>query len=108
MAKLELIYETLTVCLPMEVDLFWNARTKKRSEKECCLDIDNLQGIVIYLVLQMRKTSLITECFLIDEFSSSTARNSRRFSFLNYVKAGIDFLLELNLETKQLQAHEAV
>lgn len=96
MAKLELVYQSLAIQLPLEVDEFYANQSRMRSEKERCIDIDNLQGIVIYLVWCLREPKLITDCFLINEFASTIAMQSRRMGFVNYIKASIDFLLELD------------
>ena len=96
MAKLELAYQAIAVQLPLEVDEFYASIQKERSERERCIDIDNLQGIVIYLVWSLKDPKLITDCFLINEFASAIAIQSKRMGYLNYLKASIDFLLELD------------
>ena len=100
MAKLELIYNALSERLPDDVDTFWEGCDRFKSSKERTIDIDNLQGLVIYLVWQLKQPKLLIDCFLINEFASLTTINGRRMGFVNYVKASIDFLLETNFDTK--------
>jgi len=63
------------------------------NNKDRVIDIDNLQGICIYIVFAMRYPSVVTEYFLVRDFLSKNVELSSRSIFLNVLKGGIDYLL---------------
>lgn len=50
-AKLELVYNALKFTLAQEIDTFW--QNTNRIQPDTNLDIDNLQGLCIYLIGQL-------------------------------------------------------
>jgi hypothetical protein len=46
----------------------------------------------------------MVDCFLINEFASNSTINGRRMGFVNYIKVSIDFLLELDFDSKKADA----
>ena len=58
------------------------------------MDIDNLQGLIVYLVYQMGYTGLVSDFFLISDFVSKSMQISSRSIFLNVLKGGLDFILK--------------
>ena len=69
-------------------------------KKDRVIDIDNLQGICIYIVFKMKYPHIISEFFLIRDFISRNVELSSRSIFLNVLKGGIDFLLN-NIEKEK-------
>lgn len=59
------------------------------------MDIDNLQSLCIYIVYMMKYPYLIADYFLINDFVSKNVELSSRTIFLNVLKGGIDYLLDL-------------
>lgn len=57
------------------------------------IDIDNLQGLVIYLVWAMQYPEIITECQMTTEFISEGVSSCSRSIFLLLLQSSIDFLL---------------
>lgn len=118
--KLEHIYQTLKYDLASEIDEYYLSMNKKVqthfqsiakndrqlssfansvdiNKKERVIDIDNLQGICIYIVYAMKYAHIISEFFLINDFISKNVQLSSRSIFLNVIKGGIDYLLN-NIE----------
>lgn len=93
LAKFDLVYNALKYKLAEEVDLFWEGFDK--SGKQRIIDIDNLQGITIYIVWALQRPTIIVDCFIITEFLSRTAKKSTRATFLLAIQASLDFLLKL-------------
>ena len=62
------------------------------------MDIDNLQGITIYLVWALQRPSLIVDLFLISEFISDCTKKSVRTMYLDVLKASVDFLLDMDID----------
>ena len=62
------------------------------------MDIDNLQGITIYLVWALQRPSLIIDLFLISEFISDCTKKSVRTMYLDVLKASVDFLLDMDVD----------
>ena len=69
-------------------------------KKDRVIDIDNLQGICIYIVFKMKYPHIISEFFLIRDFISRNVELSSRSIFLNVLKGGIDYLLN-NIEKEK-------
>ena len=63
------------------------------NKKDRVIDIDNLQGICIYIVFSMKQPLIVTEFFLVRDFLSKNVKLSSRSIFLNVLKGGIDYLL---------------
>lgn len=95
LAKFDLVYNALKYKLAEEVDLFWEGYDKFHSGKQRIIDIDNLQGITIYIVWALQRPTIIVDCFIITEFLSRTAKKSTRATFLLAIQASLDFLLKL-------------
>jgi len=53
LAKVDIVYNALKFKLAEEVDLFWEGCDKFMSANQRNIDIDNLQGITIYIVWAM-------------------------------------------------------
>jgi hypothetical protein len=58
------------------------------------MDIDNLQGLIVYLIFQMKNPGIIADYFLISEFVSRNVQISSRSIFLNVLKGGVDYILK--------------
>ena len=101
LAKLEILYHTLKFVLPQEIDTFWEGTSRCDEAKDRNIDIDNLQAITIFIIFQMKNPQMLVECFLISEFVSEGTKLSTRALFLNVVKASIDFLLEIDIQSVQ-------
>lgn len=82
LAKVELVYNALKYKLAEEVDLFWEGYDRFTSANQRNIDIDNLQGITIYIVWAMQKPTVIVDCFLTTEFLSRSTKVSTRSMFL--------------------------
>ena len=63
-AKVELIYNALKFKLAEEVDDFWGAQEGYAHDSQRNLDIDNLQGISIYLVWSLQDPSILIDCLI--------------------------------------------
>lgn len=98
LAKVEMIYHALKYKLAEEVDLFWEGQDKLVSLSQRNIDIDNLQGITIYIVWALQKPTIIVDCFLTSEFLSRTTRVSTRTLFLKVLQSSIDYLLDMEQE----------
>lgn len=64
------------------------------NKKERVMDIDNLQGICIYLVESMKYPYLGIDYKIVTDFVSKNVGLSSRSIFLNVLKGGIDYLLQ--------------
>jgi hypothetical protein len=91
LAKVDLVYNALKYQLAEEVDLY----LQDHIEQQRNIDIDNLQGITIYIVWAMQKPTIIVDCFLTAEFLSRSTKVSTRTMFLKVLQSSIDFLLEM-------------
>ena len=92
-AKLELIYKALKFTLAQEIDTFW--RNTNRIQPETNLDIDNLQGLCIYLIGQLQQPKLIVDCHIINDFTSEKTKLTTRMLFANILKASLDYYLSM-------------
>ena len=97
MNKIELIYDALSAKIPEDVDTFWDKCDRFGNAKDRTIDIDNLQGITIFLIWKLCQPIILIDCFLITEFASRSNFYSRRMGFVKYVQASLDYLLDLNL-----------
>ena len=95
LAKVELVYNALKYTLAEEVDNFWEGYDRFTKQNDRNIDIDNLQGITIYIVWAMQRPTVIVDCFLTSEFLSRTTKISTRSMFLKVLQSSIDFLLEM-------------
>lgn len=59
------------------------------------IDIDTLQTLCIYLVLQLDYAHFIADYQMIHDFVSENVKLSARFIYLNVLKGGTDYLLEM-------------
>lgn len=90
--------------LPEEVDNFWEGTSRCDEAKDRNIDIDNLQAISIYIISQIKNPLILVECFIISEFVSQSTKLSTRALFLDVVKASIDFLLEMDIQSAKAAA----
>mmetsp|Transcript_9427 Transcript_9427/g.14437 ORF Transcript_9427/g.14437 Transcript_9427/m.14437 type:complete len:92 (+) Transcript_9427:2207-2482(+) len=65
-----------------------------QSAKKTQMDIDNLQGVCVYIVYKMKYSGIVSDYFLINDFISKNVELSSRSIFLNVLKGGVDYLLE--------------
>jgi hypothetical protein len=82
LAKVDIVYNALKFKLAEEVDLFWDGCDKFMSANQRNIDIDNLQGITIFIVWAMQRPTLLVDCFLTSEFLSRSTKISTRTMFL--------------------------
>jgi hypothetical protein len=66
------------------------------------VDIDDLQGICIFMVYQMHYPNIISDYFLVSDFVSKSVQLCSRAIYLNVLKSGVDFLLD-GIEKDQLE-----
>ena len=92
--------------LPEEIDNFWEGTSRCDEAKDRNIDIDNLQAISIYIISQIRNPLMLVECFIISEFVSQSTKLSTRALFLDVVKASIDFLLEMDIQSAKAAENE--
>ena len=93
-----MIYQALKFTLASEVDNFWEDTERFLSKAERNIDIDNLQGITIYIVSAIKDPSILIDCLITAEFLSKGTKLSTRTLFLNVLKASIDFLLDIQVD----------
>ena len=62
------------------------------------IDIDTLQSLSVYLVLKLNYAHLIADYQMIHDFVSRNVKLSARFIYLNLLKGGTDYLLEMALQ----------
>lgn len=65
------------------------------------IDIDTLQSLSVYLVLKLNYAHLISDYQMIHDFVSRNVKLSARFIYLNLLKGGTDYLLEMALQTQR-------
>ena len=90
--KLQHIYETFKVRIARDVDHFWNNCSMRDGSYKggpITVDIDNLLGIVIYIVHSTKYPEIISECFITSEFNCGT----RAMSFTTPI-----FFIELQFQ----------
>jgi len=97
-AKIDLVYQALKYTLASEVDTFWEDTERFLSHGERNIDIDNLQGIAIYIVWALKQPSLLVDCLITSEFLSKGTKLSTRTLFLNVLKNSIEFLLDIQVD----------
>lgn len=68
LTKLEVIYKALKFTIASEVEQYWTGREDPKSKPCTTIDMDNLQGICIYLVKQLQQPQLLIDCFILNEF----------------------------------------
>ena len=92
------MYQALKFTLATEVDQFWDDTERFLSKAERNIDIDNLQGITIYIVWALKDPSILIDCLLTSEFLSKGTKLSTRTLFLQMLKSSIDYLLDITLD----------
>ena len=97
-AKIDLIYQALKFTLAAEVDAFWECTDRFLSKAERNIDIDNLQGITIFIVWAAKNPSILIDCLITSEFLSKGTKLSTRTLFLEVLKSSIDFLLDIQVD----------
>lgn len=97
-AKIDLIYQALKYTLATEVDNFWENTERFLSRAERNIDIDNLQGITIYMVWALKQPSIFIDCLLTTQFLSKGTKLSTRNLFLSLLKNSIDYLLDIQID----------
>ena len=98
MAKIELIYQALKFTLASEVDSFWEDTERFLSRGDRNIDIDNLQGLTIYIVWAMKQPSILIDCLITSQFLSKATKMSTRCLFLNLLRNSITFLLDIEMD----------
>ena len=93
-----MVYQALKFTLATEVDQFWDDTERFLSKAERNIDIDNLQGITIYIVWALKDPSILIDCLLTSEFLSKGTKLSTRTLFLQMLKSSIDYLLDITLD----------
>jgi len=91
------------------VDSFWYKCERFSHAKDRTIDIDNLQGITIFLIWKLCDPTILIDCFLITEFAEFATKSNfynRRMGFVKYVQASLDFLLELDLTNQEETVEE--
>lgn len=95
MAKLDMIYQALKFTLASEVDHFWEDSERFLNQAERNIDIDNLQGITIYIVWALKNPSILADCIITNEFLSKGMKLSTRTLFLEVLRNSIEYLLNI-------------
>ena len=93
--------------LAQEVDDFWKGSGRFLKSSERNIDIDDLQGIVIYLVWALKDASLLIECTMIDEFASKGTKLNVRSLFQQMLMSSIKYLLEIELDKNPQESEQA-
>jgi len=107
-AKIDLVYQALKFTLASEVDAFWEDTERFLSRGERNIDIDNLQGIAIYIVWALKQPSILIDCLITSEFLSKGTKLSTRTLFLNVLKNSIEFLLDIQVDQNPQEMLERV
>ena len=97
-AKIELIYQALKFKLAEEVDKFWDGTERFLSTQERNIDMDNLQGITIYIVWALKDPTILADLQITQEFLTKSTKLSTRSLFLEVLKSSIEYLLDIQLE----------
>ena len=105
-AKIDLIYQALKFTLASEVDSFWEDTERFLSTSERNIDIDNLQGLTIYIVWALKNPSILTDCLITSEFLSKGTKLSTRTLFLEMLKNSIEFLLDFQVDQNPQETPE--
>ena len=93
-----MIYQALKFTLASEVDSFWEDTERFLKKAERTIDLDNLQGITIYIVSALRQPSLLIDCIITREFLSKGTKLSTRTLFLDVLNNSIQWLLEIAVD----------
>ena len=80
------------------MDLFWEETDRFLSKAERNIDIDNLQGITIYIVWALKHPAILIDCLLTTEFLSKATKLSTRTLFLQVLRSSIDYLLDIEVD----------
>lgn len=80
------------------MDSFWEDTERFLKKAERNIDIDNLQGITIYIVWALKNPYIMIDCLLTTEFLSKGTKMSTRTLFLEVLKASIEFLLDIQVD----------
>ena len=80
------------------MDTFWENTDRFLSKAERNIDIDNLQGITIYIVWALKQPSILIDCLLTTEFLSKATKLSTRTLFLQVLRSSIDYLLDIGVD----------
>ena len=62
--KVDLIYQALKFKLAEEVDQFWEGTNRFLSTTERNIDMDNLQGITIYIVWALTDPTIVADLLI--------------------------------------------
>ena len=62
--KVDLIYQALKFKLAEEVDKFWEGTNRFHSTAERNIDMDNLQGITIYIVWALKDPTIVADLLI--------------------------------------------
>ena len=80
------------------MDNFWEDTDRFLSKAERNIDIDNLQGITIYIVWALKHPAILIDCLLTTEFLSKATKMSTRTLFLQVLRSSIDYLLDIEVD----------
>ena len=97
-AKVDLVYQALKFTLASEVDNFWEDTDRFLKTADRNIDIDNLQGITIYIVWALKHPVILIDCLLTTEFLSKATKMSTRTLFLQVLRSSIDYLLDIEVD----------
>lgn len=86
LSKLEIICHAMRQQLASDIDNFWKGFKMKNAslpeDGQMMIDIDNLQGLAIYLVWALNYPEILTECLITSEFISEGISQCSRTIFL--------------------------
>ena len=89
-----------------EVDTFWEDTERFLSKAERNIDIDNLQGITIYIVSALKQPSILVDCLITSEFLSKGTKVSTRDLFLEMLKNSVEYLLDIQVDENPQETPE--
>ena len=96
-----MIYQALKFKLAEEVDQFWEGTNRFLSTTERNIDMDNLQGITIYIVWALKDPTIVADLLITQEFLTKSTKLSTRSLFLEVLKSSIEYLLDIPLEQSE-------
>lgn len=92
MCKLELIYLSCTQEISKQLEEYWHGYAWP-SKNFLLIDIDNLQGILIYIISRLHYPQIWSEILIMEEFLPETVQMSNRNFYLMLIKASCEFLI---------------
>ena len=92
MLKIELIYKGCTSSIQKDIEHFW--KNYEINPSRLIIDVDNLQGILIYIISRLKNPTLIADLHLIEDYIPSGVKKSNRLFYLMLMKAACEYLGE--------------